>query len=86
MVAVGAWPVEYHHGAGKPSEWEMIGGPGYYGIPLDALMSRDTPNLFAAERLLDGERMVALPRTHGLRSPAARSPARAATPYPMRVR
>jgi hypothetical protein len=59
MVAVGAWPVEYHPGAGKPSQWEMIGGPGYYGIPLDALISRDTPNLFAAGRLLDGQRKAA---------------------------
>jgi len=59
MVAAGAWPVEYHPGAGKPSQWEMIGGPGYYGIPLDALISRDTPNLFAAGRLLDGERKAA---------------------------
>jgi hypothetical protein len=58
-VAVGAWPVEYHPGAGKPSQWEMVGGPGYYGIPLDALISRDTPNLFAAGRLLDGERKAA---------------------------
>ena len=59
IVAVGAWPVEYHPGAGKPSQWEMIGGPGHYGIPLDALISRDTPNLFAAGRLLDGERKAA---------------------------
>jgi hypothetical protein len=59
MVAAGAWPVEYHPGAGKPSQWEMIAGPGYYGIPLDALISRDTPNLFAAGRLLDGQRKAA---------------------------
>jgi hypothetical protein len=59
MVAAGAWPVEYHPGAGKPSQWEMIAGPGYYGIPLDALISRDTANLFAAGRLLDGERKAA---------------------------
>lgn len=59
MVAVGAWPVEYHPGAGKASHWEMIGGEGYYSIPLDALKSLDTVNLFAAGRLLDGERRAA---------------------------
>ncbi|QYN38977.1 FAD-dependent oxidoreductase [Pseudonocardia sp. DSM 110487] len=55
-VAVGAWPIEYHPGPGIPSEWKFIGAPGYYGIPLDVLHSRDTPNLFGAGRTVDGDR------------------------------
>ncbi len=55
-VAIGAWPIEYHPGAGIPSEWRFIGEPGYYGIPLDVLRSRNTTNLFAAGRVVDGDR------------------------------
>ncbi|SDY46746.1 FAD dependent oxidoreductase [Saccharopolyspora shandongensis] len=55
-VAIGAWPIEYHPGPGIPSEWRFIGDPGFYGIPLDVLHSRDTPNLFAAGRTVDGDR------------------------------
>jgi hypothetical protein len=58
-VAVGAWPVEYHPGAGQPSTWEYISDGGTYDIPLDALASADTANLFAAGRLLDGDRGAA---------------------------
>ncbi|MEY9964315.1 hypothetical protein ABIA33_002357 [Streptacidiphilus sp. MAP12-16] len=54
-VAVGAWPVEYHPGAGVPSTWQYIADGGTYDIPLPALASADTANLFAAGRLLDGE-------------------------------
>jgi hypothetical protein len=54
-VAVGAWPIEYHPGPGIPSEWKFVGEPGYYGIPLDVLHSRDTPNLFGAGRTVDGD-------------------------------
>ena len=55
-VAIGAWPIEYHPGPGVPSEWRFIGEPGYYGIPLDVLWSRNTPNLFCAGRTVDGDR------------------------------
>jgi hypothetical protein len=55
-VAVGAWPMEYHPGPDVPSTWKFIGDPGYYGIPLDVLRSRDTPNLLAAGRTVDGDR------------------------------
>ncbi|MCI2422417.1 FAD-dependent oxidoreductase [Saccharopolyspora sp. K220] len=55
-VAIGAWPIEYHPAPGIPSEWKFIGDPGYYGIPLDVLHSRDTANLFAAGRTVDGDR------------------------------
>jgi hypothetical protein len=55
-VAVGAWPMEYHRVAGRPSEWGFIGGAGYYGIPLDALRSVDRDNLLVAGRAMDGDR------------------------------
>ncbi|GAA0522623.1 hypothetical protein GCM10011581_33990 [Saccharopolyspora subtropica] len=55
-VAIGAWPIEYHPGAGIPSEWRFIGKSGYYGIPLGVLHSRNTDNLFAAGRTVDGDR------------------------------
>jgi hypothetical protein len=55
-VAVGAWPIESHPGPGLPVEWKYLGDPGYYGIPLDVLRSRNTPNLFAAGRTTDGDR------------------------------
>jgi hypothetical protein len=55
-VAVGAWPIEYHPGPGIPSEWKFIGPPGFYGIPIDVLRSRNTPNLFGAGRTIDGDR------------------------------
>jgi hypothetical protein len=58
-VAVGAWPIEYHPGAGVPSIWKYIADGGTYDIPLDALASADTANLFAAGRLLDGDRGAA---------------------------
>ncbi|MER7010238.1 FAD-dependent oxidoreductase [Saccharopolyspora sp. NPDC000359] len=54
-VAVCAWPIESHPGPGLPAEWKYIGEPGYYGIPLDVLRSRNTPNLFAAGRTVDGD-------------------------------
>ncbi|WP_151771060.1 FAD-dependent oxidoreductase [Streptomyces abyssomicinicus] len=57
-VAVGAWPVEYHPGPGRPSEWHFIKGDGYYEIPLGSLWSADTDNLFAAGRNVDGDRLA----------------------------
>lgn len=56
VVAVGAWPVEYHPGPGIPSEWAFISGEGYYDIPLRSLRSTDTDNLLAAGRNIDGDR------------------------------
>lgn len=55
-IAVGAWPVEYHPGAGIASEWKFIQPPGFYGIPLDCLRSVNRDNLFAAGRTIDGDR------------------------------
>src|SRR5258708_31438381 len=55
-VAVGAWPIEYHPGPGIPSQWRFISGKGCFDIPLGALCSVDTDNLFAAGRNIDGDR------------------------------
>jgi hypothetical protein len=55
-VAVGAWPIESHPGPGLPVEWQYIPEPGYYGIPLDVLWSRNTANLFGAGRTVDADR------------------------------
>jgi FAD dependent oxidoreductase len=55
----GAWPSEYHTGAGKPSRWQAIGGDGAYGITLAQLRGIDRPNLFGAGRVLSGERTPA---------------------------
>ncbi|TDP96640.1 FAD-dependent oxidoreductase [Labedaea rhizosphaerae] len=57
-VALGAWPVEFHLGPGKGSKWEFLDAPGYFGIPLDALRSNNTANLFAAGRVMDGDRLA----------------------------
>lgn len=56
VIAVGAWPVEYHPGPGVPSEWSFISGDGHFDIPLGALRSIDTENLLAAGRNIDGDR------------------------------
>ena len=58
-MALGAWPSEYHPGAGKPSRWQAIGGDGAYGITLAQLRGIDRPNLFGAGRVLSGERTPA---------------------------
>lgn len=58
-VALGAWPSEYHGGAGQGSVWKRIGGDLVYGIALDSLRSVTTPNLFAAGRVLGGDRVAA---------------------------
>jgi hypothetical protein len=57
-VALGAWPSEYHPGAGLPAEWEFIGGCGAFGITIDNLRSADTPNLFGAGRVVGGGRRI----------------------------
>jgi hypothetical protein len=57
-VGLGAWPIEYHLGPGKGSEWHFLAEPGYFGIPLDVLRSVDTANLFAAGRVVDADRLA----------------------------
>jgi hypothetical protein len=56
VVALGAWPMEFHPAPSVPSTWEFVGGDDTYDIPLDALRSANTPNLFAAGRTADGDR------------------------------
>ena len=55
VVALGAWPMEYHAGQGKPTVWKSIRADHTFDIPLRSLSSVDTPNLFAAGRLADGD-------------------------------
>jgi hypothetical protein len=56
-VALGAWASEFHDAATLESSFEK---PPHetYDIPLRALMSRDTRNLFAAGRTADGDRIA----------------------------
>lgn len=53
-IALGGWPMEIHHGPGR-AEYRPIGGSGHYGIPLDALRSRDFENLLFAGRTLGAD-------------------------------
>jgi hypothetical protein len=55
VVALGAWPVEFHQSGGKPTLWKNIRDNKTFDIPLRALKSVDTRNLFAAGRLADGD-------------------------------
>jgi hypothetical protein len=55
VVALGAWPMEYHPGEGKPTVWKDIRDKGTFDIPLRTLKSVNTANLFAAGRLADGD-------------------------------
>ncbi|MRH92327.1 FAD-dependent oxidoreductase [Nocardia sp. SYP-A9097] len=55
VVALGAWPIEYHPGRGKPPEWQFVTDDGYYDIPLRILQSADVVNLLAAGRVVDGD-------------------------------
>jgi hypothetical protein len=57
-VALGAWGMEFHTAETMDSTFELPGRNGVYEIPLRALMSVDTPNLFAAGRAADGDRMA----------------------------
>lgn len=55
VIALGSWPMEYHPGADKPVVWKDIKDLGTFDIPLRTLKSRDTTNLYAAGRLVDGD-------------------------------
>jgi len=55
VVALGAWPAEFHQSEGKPTLWKNIRDNKTFDIPLRALKSVDTRNLFAAGRLADGD-------------------------------
>ena len=55
VVALGAWPVEYHPSGGGPTAWKDVKDKGTFDVPLRCLMSTDTANLFSAGRLADGD-------------------------------
>jgi hypothetical protein len=55
-IALGAWPMEFHGGAGVPSEWRSIAQDGAYEIPLRTLESAGVRNLWSAGRTIDADR------------------------------
>jgi hypothetical protein len=57
-IALGAWGVEWHDRKSFESTFVYPPDKGAYEIPLACLMSRDTPNLFAAGRVADGDRQA----------------------------
>ncbi len=57
-VALGSWGTEWHDVETTASEFKLPGNNGVYEIPLGALTSVDTPNLFAAGRTADGDQMA----------------------------
>ena len=56
VIALGAWPMEYHPGGGKPVIWKDVKDKGTFDIPLRTVMSKYSPNLFSAGRLVDGDK------------------------------
>jgi hypothetical protein len=54
-IGLGAWGTEWHSAETNESEFKFVGGNGVYEIPLGAVTSVDTPNLFAAGRTADGD-------------------------------
>jgi hypothetical protein len=57
-VALGAWGMEWHDAQTTQSRFRLPGGNGVYEIPLRALTSVDTANLFAAGRTADGDQFA----------------------------
>lgn len=57
-IALGAWGVEWHDRETCTSSFIAPPNGGTYEIPLGCLISRDTPNLFAAGRTADGDRQA----------------------------
>lgn len=57
-VALGAWGTEWHSAETSESVFQYPGGNGVYEIPLGAITSVDTANLFAAGRCADGDRLA----------------------------
>jgi len=88
-VALGAWPVEHHPAPGAPNVWKRLRNDGAYGVPLDALRSRDRVNLFAGGRTIDAQpdafASVASPR-HSPRATAERRRAPCAPNSSVRTR
>ena len=57
-IGLGAWGAEWHDRATLESSFDYPPGRGSYAIPLRCLMSAGTPNLYAAGRCADGDRMA----------------------------
>jgi hypothetical protein len=57
-IALGAWGMEFHSADTMDSTFVLPGRNGVYEIPLGAVTSADTPNLFAAGRTADGDQMA----------------------------
>ncbi|MGA8610265.1 MAG: FAD-dependent oxidoreductase [Xanthobacteraceae bacterium] len=57
-IAVGAWGMEFHSAETMDSTFVLPGRNGVYEIPLGAVSSVDTANLFAAGRAADGDQMA----------------------------
>ncbi|MCG8693477.1 MAG: FAD-dependent oxidoreductase, partial [Minwuiales bacterium] len=55
-IALGAWGAEWHDRETYKSTMDFAPDKAAYDIPLRSLISRDTPNLFAAGRTADGDR------------------------------
>ena len=69
-IALGAWGTEFHSAETMDSVFKLPGGNGVYEIPLGAVTSVDTANLFAAGRTADGDQMAGASLTrhgHGVR-------------------
>ena len=54
-IALGAWGVEWHDRKTFESTFVYPPGEGCYEIPLGCLISANTPNLFAAGRVVDAD-------------------------------
>ena len=57
-IALGAWGVEWHDRKTFESSFVYPPDMGCYEIPLGCLISADTPNLFAAGRVVDADRQA----------------------------
>lgn len=57
-IALGAWGVEWHDRRTFESTFVYPPDKGCYEIPLGCLISVDTPNLFAAGRVVDADRQA----------------------------
>jgi hypothetical protein len=58
VVALGAWAMEYHETAGADSKWIPVKDKETYDIPLNTLISLNTPNLYVAGRACDGDKFA----------------------------
>ena len=57
-IALGTWGTDFHSAETMDSAFKLSGGNGVYEIPLGAVTSVDTANLFAAGRTADGDQMA----------------------------